>query len=473
MLKLVLSLLLVSLAGLAASRAQDDSFDHSHAGLTEILAKHVDDQGLVDYAALKANPEQLLGYLGEIAFISEAEFDAWTRERQLALLINLYNAETLQLIVDHYPIKSIKMIGGAWDLPVVDLFGQRISLNELEHGRVRSYDEPRIHFALVCAALGCPPLRNEAFTADNLDSQLSDQTRKFLGTPFKNFVDEKSGSLNLSPIFSWYGGDFGETEADLVAAIKPDLPAEAAANLADSPKISYTFYDWALNEAGSVIPDKAPGWLQKWMLEGLQRISFLGPIREIAFVAAYVLCAIFLISVLLPTIAGGFLFGPFWGVVWVSLASTLGAAAAFVIGRYVARGPIERKFANNPKFQALNAATEKEGWKIVLLTRLSPFLPYIAVNYVFGLTRVRFWPYMLTSWIGMLPAGIAYVWLGSLAKNLTEVAAGEQPHWLKIGGAVLSIVMAFAVSIYITKFARKALAEYVPETESEPETEAA
>ena len=472
---LALNILIPSLIlTLPAMVHSQDDFDHSHAALNQILATHVDDEGLVDYDALSAAPEQLLSYLGELAFVSKGQFDDWSEPQQLAFLINAYNAETLQLIVDHYPIKSIKQIGGLfgdpWELPAVNLFGETMSLNHLENGIIRANypDEPRVHFALVCAALGCPPLRNEAFTAAALDTQLDEQARQFLGTPFKNYVSEKNGSLYLSPIFDWYGSDFGSTEADLIAALKPYLPAEAAANLADDPKIaSYTFYDWELNKAESVIPEKAVGGLQKMLLRTLQEIDYLGPIREVAYVLCYIVCAVFLISALLLTLAGGFLFGPFWGVVWVSLASNLGSAAAFLIGRYVARGPIERKFAKSPKFKAIDGAVEESGWKIVLLTRLTPVLPYIALNYIFGLTKVRFWPYMAVSWIGMLPGTIAYVWIGSLANNLTALSAGGgKSNWSTTALLVVGIIAALGVSIYITKIAKKALAAHVSEPES-------
>lgn len=453
--------LLVSIA-----KAQD--FDHQHLTLNEILSANVDEDGLVDYDALAASPHQLLDYLGELAFVSRDQFDAWSEGDQLAFLINSYNAETLQLILDHYPLKSIKQIGGAtgdpWEMPCVDLFGETMSLNQLEHGIIRANypHEPRIHYAVVCAAIGCPPLRNEAFVGSRLNEQLDEQARKFLATPSKNYVDAKDGSLHLSPIFQWYGADFGATEAEMVAAIKQHLPPAAADALADQPKISYTFYDWELNKKGAVIPDKAIGGVQKSLMRGLQFIDSLGTARYVAFVALFLVCTICMIftSGLILTMAGGFLFGPVWGVVWVVIASNIGAALSFLIGRYLIHAKIERRLSKSRRFQAVSHATEQDGWKIVLLARMSPFLPYVAMNYVFGLTKVRFIPYMVHSFIGMLPATIAYVWIGSLAKNLTELAAGQQPQWLQIIGIVLTIVTALGVTFYVSKFMKRALAAH-------------
>ncbi|MFT5470661.1 MAG: putative membrane protein YdjX (TVP38/TMEM64 family) [Verrucomicrobiales bacterium] len=458
----------------AQNSSDDGGFDHSHSALTQVLAEHVED-GLVDYAALAKSPEQLLDYLGELAFIPKSDFDSWTRDQQLAFLINQYNAETLELMIEHYPIKSIKLIGGVfgnpWEEPVVSYFGQPATLNYLEKDVILAYGEPRVHFALVCAALGCPPLRNEAFSGDRLDEQLDEQAGVFLKQEFKNYVDLEDGSLHLSPIFKWYGSDFGETEADLVASVKPHLPETAAAKLAKEPDLSYTFYDWSLNVKGAEIPEKAPTGLQRWMLEGLQRIDLLGPLRHIAYIIGYVVCSVLLFSGLILTLSGGFLFGPVWGVVIVSLASNLASATSFLIGRYVARKPIERRFGANEKFKAIDNAVAEQGWKIVFLTRLTPFLPYVALNYIYGLTKVRFWPYVAANFVGMLPGTIAYVWIGSFAKNLTELAAGGgKSHWSTTALLVVGIGAAFTVSIYITKIARKALAAHVP-AEEKAETE--
>ena len=145
------------------SRAYDD-----------LLKTFVED-GRVDYQGLKADPAPLMTHLILAGRVPVAEFNSWAEPQRLAFLINLYNASTLQLILDHYPLKSIKEIGnvfkGPWDQPIVPMFGKTITLNELEHGIIRKqYNEPRVHLALVCAARGCPVLRSEIYTAEKLEA---------------------------------------------------------------------------------------------------------------------------------------------------------------------------------------------------------------------------------------------------------------------------------------------------------------
>jgi len=230
------------------------AFDHSHSALTGILKKVVSNK-LVDYEFLKEEPAALDTYLGTLAAVSKSEFDSWSEDKQLAFLINLYNAATLDLIADNYPVASIKKIGnlfkGPWKQEVVDLFGEKTTLDHVEHGIIRQqYDDPRVHFALVCAALGCPPLREEAYTAAKLDAQLEDQGRIFLNNSEKNRVDAEAGVLYLSPIFDWFVGDFtkgGKSVAEWVAPYfgsKSDSAAAAGGKVT----VKYTDYDWSLND---------------------------------------------------------------------------------------------------------------------------------------------------------------------------------------------------------------------------------
>ena len=163
--------------------------DHSHQLFGQVLDQFVRG-GLVDYAKLKADPKDLTRYLDELASVPKSEFEKWEQPEQLAFLINLYNAQTLKLVIEHYPVKSIKKIGnilkGPWDQRVVRLWGETVTLNTLEHEILRKdYDEPRIHFALVCAAHGCPPLRKEPYVAERLNSQLEDQGRAFFSNAAK------------------------------------------------------------------------------------------------------------------------------------------------------------------------------------------------------------------------------------------------------------------------------------------------
>jgi hypothetical protein len=232
---------------------QAAEFDQDHEPLSRILQTYVKG-GLVDYPALITCRQPLDQYLVEVASVAEPDFKRWTEPQRLAVLLNAYNAYTLQLIIDHYPVKSIKDIGsffkGPWEQPVVRLFGRTLTLNNLEHDIIRKdYPDPRIHFALVCAARGCPPLREEAYVADRLNEQLDDQARQFLATPAKNRVDADAKTVYLSPIFKWYGEDFEKKHGSVLAALRPYWPkAEATALAQGGFRIRYTDYDWSLNQ---------------------------------------------------------------------------------------------------------------------------------------------------------------------------------------------------------------------------------
>jgi hypothetical protein len=233
--------------------AMGASFDHSHGKLETVLKKHVAG-GLVDYAGLKVDSAGLNSYLDDLATVAEADFRSWTEPQQLAYLINLYNAATLKLIVDNYPLTSIKKVGnflkGPWKQPVVRLHGKMTDLDSIEHKILRQdYQEPRIHFALVCAALGCPPLRAEAFTAEKLDAQLEDQGRRFLNDTTKNSVDVKKHVLYLSPIFKWFSDDFARKGKTVPQFVTPYFAEPAASELKQGDfRIAYTDYDWSLND---------------------------------------------------------------------------------------------------------------------------------------------------------------------------------------------------------------------------------
>ena len=228
-----LTLFIVALGAVLSASGQD--FD-------ALLKQHIV-KGRVDYAALKANPTPLQTYLKQAGAVSKDEFKGWAETQQLAFLINLYNASTLQLVVDHYPVSSIKRIKrlfkGPWDLPSVTLHGRTITLNELEHGIIRKqYDDPRIHMALVCAAKGCPILRSEAYTAENLNDQLADQSRRYLATPAGLVIDRKKGTASISAIFKWYDSDFSSV---------PRFIETHSGESMKGLKIRYLTYDWSLN----------------------------------------------------------------------------------------------------------------------------------------------------------------------------------------------------------------------------------
>ena len=205
---LLLAILLLLLAGSAVAR----DFDHAHP-LYDGLLKDFVNKGRVDYGGLKQGAGPLDRYLAAAAAVPEAQFLSWDEPRQLAFLFNLYNAATLRLILDHYPVGSIREIGGLfkgpWKQRVVGLFGRVVTLDDLEHGILRKrYNEPRLHLALVCAAKGCPPLRGEAYRAERLNDQLDDQAKRFLADPAAFRIDRGRGVVHLSSLFKWYGDDF-------------------------------------------------------------------------------------------------------------------------------------------------------------------------------------------------------------------------------------------------------------------------
>lgn len=228
-------------------------FDKSHGSLAKVLSRFVKD-GLVDYRSLKATPTELAEYLDEVAKVSREQFDGWKEPERLAFLLNVYNATTLQLIIDHYPVKGIRSIGGLfsspWRLKVVHIWGEAFTLDQLEHEMIRpNFAEPRIHYALVCAARSCPPLRHEPYLGTRLGDQLQDQGRVFLATPEKNRVDRNAQILWLSPIFKWFESDFTRGKITLQQYLLPQLQPEDRSLVAtNSFRIKYTDYDWSLNE---------------------------------------------------------------------------------------------------------------------------------------------------------------------------------------------------------------------------------
>jgi uncharacterized membrane protein YdjX (TVP38/TMEM64 family) len=205
-------------------------------------------------------------------------------------------------------------------------------------------------------------------------------------------------------------------------------------------------------------------WLIK-SLEWTQGLGILGPVFVAAF---YVLACVLLLPGSILTLGSGFLFKVVVGSITVSIGSTLGACAAFLVGRTVARKWIAGKVAKNEKFAAIDEAVAQQGFKIVLLTRLSPVFPFNILNYAFGLTKISFWKYALGSWIGMMPGTIMYVYFGAGLRSLADVAAGNVEK--KTAGTVffwLGMGVTLIVTLFVTGVARKALKQAVPQTTSE------
>jgi uncharacterized membrane protein YdjX (TVP38/TMEM64 family) len=199
------------------------------------------------------------------------------------------------------------------------------------------------------------------------------------------------------------------------------------------------------------------------LVDTLARIERLGAWGPVLFVALYVVATVLFLPGSILTVGAGAIFGLAKGVLVAWAAATLGAAAAFLVGRYLARDAVARALAASPRFRALDAAVAREGWKIVGLMRLSPVFPFNVLNYAFGITRVPFVHYALASWIGMLPGALVYVYLGALAGDLAslgEAARGRAPvQWMLAG---LGLVATVLVAASITRLARRALARRIP-----------
>ncbi len=192
--------------------------------------------------------------------------------------------------------------------------------------------------------------------------------------------------------------------------------------------------------------------------ELLQWISGLGSTAPLVFIPLYIVACVLFIPGSILTLSAGFLFGVVRGSMYVSVAATLGATLAFLVGRYFARQWVAARLANYPKFKAVDEAVAREGWKIVALTRLSPVFPFNLLNYAFGLTNVGVRDYVVASWAGTLPGTILYVYLGSLAGDLTRVATGgaerTPAEWAFYGIGLLATI---AVTVYVTRVSNRAL----------------
>jgi len=235
-----------------AANPSGPSFDHS--GFDKLLKQYVNDAGGVDYAGLMAERKTLQAYIQRIA---DVPFDKLGRDEKLALLINAYNAFTLELILDNWnngQLESIKDIPNQWTDQRWVIAGQTYSLNEIEHEQVRpKFKEPRIHWALVCAAVGCPPLRSEAYVAGQLDKQLADQAR-FVHTHDKWYrFDQTANTVNLTQLYKWYGGDFEQVAGSVLAyAAQYDPDLKRALDAGQTPRIKWLGYDWSLNRQENV-----------------------------------------------------------------------------------------------------------------------------------------------------------------------------------------------------------------------------
>lgn len=238
------------------------TFDHSHVLWDKLLQQYVVDAGsssTVKYAQWKQDTAALNKYLQQLSAVSKEELSAWNSQQRLAFLINAYNAFTVKLVLDHYPVKSIKDIGSffrsSWKIKFFQLLQQDRHLDDIEHTLIRgdaNFSEPRIHFALVCASIGCPKLHNRAFTTERLESMLESGAKAFLQDASRNRYNANQNELQLSSIFKWYGEDFIKTHGSVekfVAAYVSQDPNISSQIQSGQISIEFLDYDWALNES--------------------------------------------------------------------------------------------------------------------------------------------------------------------------------------------------------------------------------
>lgn len=211
--------------------------------------------------------------------------------------------------------------------------------------------------------------------------------------------------------------------------------------------------------------------LQEILTNTLQWINDLGPSAAIVFIIIYMVATVFFFPASILTLGAGIIFDIFLGSLYVFIAASVGASLAFLVGRYIARGWVEKRIEGNPRFKAIDQAVAEEGMKIVLLTRLSPIFPFNLLNYAYGLTKVTFRDYVIGT-LGILPGTIMYVYVGSLAKDLATLGSEEvtAPSEIQWAIRIIGFIATVAVTIYVTKIAKKALAQRV-DTEAEPSVE--
>lgn len=222
-------------------KVQSVSKPVSHDLWSELLISFVSEDGLVDYEGMGGQQPKLLEYL-KLLSSAHPNDDNWTESEQLAYWINAYNAFTVQLILQHYPVGSIQDIGkvSPWKLPFIGIEGVTYSLDHIEHNILRKMNEPRIHFAIVCASISCPPLLNEAFSPIRVYEQLDERARHFINDGIRNKISAQHAEL--SKIFSWFQVDFTK------GGSLPDFINQyAEVPLAADTPISYLEYNWGLN----------------------------------------------------------------------------------------------------------------------------------------------------------------------------------------------------------------------------------
>jgi hypothetical protein len=247
---------------IAHGAAGAQGFDHSHKAWDALLKKTVvllqgGKASQVRYAEFAKERASLKAYLDSLSKVTEAEFNGWSKEQRMAFLINAYNAFTVEKILTRYPnLKSIRdfgtVFGNPWKDKFFTLFGRESYLDQIEHETLRkpgAYNEPRVHYAVNCASIGCPMLREEAYTAEKLDKQLEEQAARFLSDRSRNRFE--GGRLEVSKIFDWFKEDFGVREQYFAKYARLLAEAPDGQKIVSDGKAPLTFldYDWSLNDA--------------------------------------------------------------------------------------------------------------------------------------------------------------------------------------------------------------------------------
>ncbi len=234
----------------SVKQSDSNSNPISHEKWSNLLEKHVAESGLVDYKGFKEDSNQLQAYLTQLSN-HHPNKNNWSKNERLAYWINAYNAYTIELILKHYPVESIKSItsgpnipfvNSPWDLQFIEIEDREYDLNNIEHGILReNFNEPRIHFAINCASVSCPELRDEAFQASKIEQQLQEQAVHFINNSNKNKLSQDR--VEISSIFSWFSGDFTEN-----GSLIDYLNKYAKTPINKDAEVNYMDYSWELND---------------------------------------------------------------------------------------------------------------------------------------------------------------------------------------------------------------------------------
>ncbi|MEL7037998.1 MAG: DUF547 domain-containing protein [Cyanobacteria bacterium J06592_8] len=238
----------------------------SYESYDQVLSTYVDQDGQVDYKALKENRQKLDEFNASLGTLPPEQFESWTEKDKIAFWINIYNSLTLQAIIENYPTKSIRNIPGVWKRLRFNVMGNNLTLDEIEHKILRvEFNEPRIHMGLVCASIGCPILIQEAYTGEKLDQQLDQQTEAFLALQRNFVIDKQENRVYLSSIFKWFGDDFiptykaseqfagNEKERAVLNFVSQYLDSSDQEYLVNGKyQVRYLDYDWSLNSQASL-----------------------------------------------------------------------------------------------------------------------------------------------------------------------------------------------------------------------------